>query len=334
MKTNFYFTSKNITRLVLLFSGMLLVSCGSYQNSSYYDNDGVYTGSQRNRQVASNNVEQNNTNQAYQNYFKSKQLNAEEEVFTDVEGYSSVEDSTVTSERNYDSYAAWGSNPSSVTVNVYDNNWGWNYWNNWYGPGMGMGWGWNNWYGGGWGWNVGWGWNNWYGPGWGWGWNNWYGPGWGHGWYGNGWNNGWYGNNYANTRGRRTGGYYGNDYSGRYNSRTSYTANGRSSTRDNFGTRSRNSSTRSTQISPRNSRTREYNPANTGTRNPANVGTRNSTRSSTPAPSVRNTAPTRSTPTYSPSRSNSGGSFGGGRSSGGGGGGGRSSGGGGGRGRG
>ena len=131
MKTNFYPSTNYITRLVLFFSGMLFVSCGSYQNSSYYDNDDVYRSSGRNNEVASNNVEQNNTNQAYQNYFKSKQLNAEEEVFTDVESYSSVEDSTVTSERNYDSNAAWGSNPSSVTVNVYDNNWGWNYWNNW-----------------------------------------------------------------------------------------------------------------------------------------------------------------------------------------------------------
>lgn len=325
MKTNFYLSSNNIARLVLFFSGMLLVSCGSYQNSSYYDSDGVYRGSNGNREYASNNVEQNNTNQAYQNYFKSKQLNAEEEVFTDVENYSSVEDSTSTSERNYDSYAAWGSNPSSVTVNVYDNSWGWNYWNNWYGPGWG--WGWNSWYGGGWGWNVGWGWNNWYGPGWGWGWNNWYGPGWGYGWYGNGWYNGWYGNNFAYTRGRRTGGYYGNRYSqGRYNGRSSYTTNGRTSTRDNFGTRTRNSSTRSTQISPRSTNgSREYNSNS--------VRTRSSTRTSTPTPSVRNNTPTRSsTPTYSGSRSNSGGSFGGGRSSGGGGG--RSSGGGGGRGRG
>ncbi len=312
MKTNYYLTTKNIPYLVLFFSGLLFVSCGSYQNSSYYDNDGVYRGTNGNREVTSNDGRQNNTNLAYQNYFKSKQLNAEETVFTDVESYSSVEDSSATSERNYDTYAAWGSNPTSVTVNVYDNNWGWNYWNSWYGPGWG--WGWNNWYGSGWGWNVGWGWNSWYGPGWGWGWNNWYGPGWGYGWYGNG----WYGHNYAYTRGRRTGGYYGNRYTdGRYNGRTSYTTSGRTSTRNNFGTGTRNSSTRGTQVSPRNSsNSRDYNYNN--------VGTRNSTRpnSNATSPSVRNNTPTRSSsaPTYSGSRSSSGSSFGGGRSSGGGGG--------------
>jgi hypothetical protein len=118
MKTNKNHSKKNIPISLFGLLSLFLVSCGSYQNSSYYDSDGIYVDRTSTPQ---NNVATGDTgnSQAYQNFFKSKQLNVEEEVFTDVENYSSVE--------RYDSIsnktnASWGSNPSSVTVNVYGAN--------------------------------------------------------------------------------------------------------------------------------------------------------------------------------------------------------------------
>ena len=42
MKTNYIFQSKTLRLLSLFVGGIAVTSCGSYQNSSYYDNDGVY----------------------------------------------------------------------------------------------------------------------------------------------------------------------------------------------------------------------------------------------------------------------------------------------------
>ena len=134
----------------------MTTSCGSYQNSSYYDNDGVYGSQRTNTNTENKYSEQNieNSNK-YAQQFKSMQ--DDYTYFTDVDNYNSQEnDTVVTVYRNEsnNNYAGWGNNSSNVTVNYYTN-----------------GWGWNNWYG-----NY-WGWNNWYGPGW--GWNNWYGNYWG-----------------------------------------------------------------------------------------------------------------------------------------------------------
>ncbi|MGE8300238.1 MAG: hypothetical protein ACN6OW_11755, partial [Sphingobacterium paramultivorum] len=96
-----------------------------------------------------------------------------------------------------------------------------------YGPSFGMGWGWNSGWGSSWSIGLGWGW----GSSWGWG-SPWYGgyrP-WG-GWYGGGyWGSGWYGNGYWG------GGSWGN-------SRPRY-ASSRSVYRDNYNTRSSSSRTR------------------------------------------------------------------------------------------
>ena len=127
MKT-FYFSRTNIS--ILMLSGILTLlatSCGSYQNTSYYDNDGVYGSSdnQKPREVESNN------SVYYKEYFSN--LNKDNEVFTNVDNYSSAQDSVqkqpeVVTNSNY---AGWGSNISdNITINVYDNggwnNWGWN----------------------------------------------------------------------------------------------------------------------------------------------------------------------------------------------------------------
>ena len=342
MKTN-YFISKKIS--IYSIFGLILVavtSCGSYQNKSYYDNDGIYDNNQTSKKTT-----ENSESNKYKEYFGS--LNKEnEEVFTNVENYSSNDDSTNNSaqvEDNKNNYGSWGSNASdNVTVNIYGNNMsGFGYWNNWYGANLG----WNSWYGSNWGWNnwgfnnfygPNWGWNSWYGPSWGfnnWGFNNFYGPNWG-------WNSGYYNNyNYAHSNGRR-------NLNGGYNSGAVYYSAGRSSTvspsiRNNVGIRNVN-----TTNPTRNNSTRDYNSSssprtntysnprsnvNTPRTNQNTQPTRNYNSSSTPRPNTNsnprtNTNTTPSTPrsynspsytpssTSSPRSSGTGGSFGGGRSGG------------------
>ena len=191
MKTYSFFGKRLSIYLLIGFFAVITSSCGSYQNSSYYDSDGVYGDSQSNKKAVTN--RDNSQSSKYQEYFSD--LNKDSEAFIDIDNYSSVSNDTINKAENYNpNNSSWGNNPQSVTVNVYDNNWGIGYWNNyWYGSY----WGWNNWYGPGWGW----GWNSWYGPGFylgwnvGWGWNNW-------GWNNWGWNS-WYGNNWC-------GNYYNN----------------------------------------------------------------------------------------------------------------------------
>ena len=335
MKTNYYNSGKLSIYSIVGLLTLMATSCGSYQNKSYYDRDGIYGGeSEKVAQTSVNDGQAKATeSNKYTEYFNSLRDDQQDEVFTDVESYSSYKDTLATQDRNQS--AAWGSNPSNVTVNIYDNNWGWNNaaWNSW------NGWGWNNW---GMGWNN-WGWNSWYGPNWGWGWNSWYGPGWGwnnwgwNNWYGNGFYGNNYHNNYAYGNGRR-GSTYGRPEG---NSSRDYRRSSNTITRSTTvtGTRradyvpTRTSSTRSNTIrSNSNSPVRTYNGSNT-TRDNSSSPTRTTTsptRNNTYTPSNNSSNSTRSN-NYSPSnssstRSSSGG--GGGSRSGGGGGGSRSGGGG------
>ena len=212
MKTNSLSKNVNFRWLFVVAMGIIFASCGTYQNSSYYDNDGIYGESSNSQQKTT--TAETSQSSYYQNYFSS--INQEsQELFTNVDNYNTPVDSTKTTDtsqqRASNNYNGWGeNNTGNVTVNYIGGGW-----NNWYGPGGGWnnwgydGWGWNSWYGAGWGWNnwygPGWGWNSWYGAGW--GWNSWYGPGWGWaGYYGNpyfyGYGNGW-AHHYAYNGGRR-----------------------------------------------------------------------------------------------------------------------------------
>ncbi|OYX81023.1 MAG: hypothetical protein B7Y83_17715, partial [Flavobacteriales bacterium 32-34-25] len=165
MKTNIFSFQKAQNYLYIGLLSLFMVSCGSYQNSSYYESDGIYGAS------ANRNVEQNSPSaNYYRDYFNSLQSDSEtSEVITDIDKYSDFDSADNDS---YPSYAGWGNNQTGTIINVYPdywgmnsgfgwNNWGWNnYW------GMNYGFGWNNW-----GWNN-WGWNNW-GMNYGFGWNNW-----------------------------------------------------------------------------------------------------------------------------------------------------------------
>ena len=174
---------KNIrTAALLAVVGLLVVSCGSYQSASYYDNDGIYSnGQQVSVEKSTKQVQQpkqKKGDNTYAQYFGQKadeyQDILESEIFTDIDSYSSdVENDSITEtdltdyynpENDYAGYGGWGDNPSSVSINIYNsgfNNWGgYNY--GWANPF----WGWNNWGYGGYGGHYGYG-------GYGWGWNRW-----------------------------------------------------------------------------------------------------------------------------------------------------------------
>ncbi len=314
MKT-YYLSGSRISIYSLFgFLAFAITSCGSYQNSSYYDGDGIYGGSENSqKQTTPDNKSQSSK---YQEYFSN--LNRDAEIFTNVDNYSTVTNDTVKKTESYNANnSSWGSNPQSITVNVYDNSWGWSYWNNyWYGSY----WGWNSWYGPYWGW----GWNNWYGPSWslGIGWNSWYGP-WYGGYYGYGYNN-WCNNYYNHYYYSYAGGRRGTTYYGSRN------ANGRNYTNYTRGYRDNSPILNGTRGQNFGGRNQSFGTPRTNTTNPVRNNSystppRINTNQNNTAPTRSNVRPQESTPTrsYTPStnygggRSNYGGSGGGGGFSGG-----------------
>ncbi|WP_144804966.1 hypothetical protein [Maribacter sp. MAR_2009_72] len=198
---------------------IVAASCGSYEQASYYDNDGIYSDNAprmvEKRPAQTQNQEEN----TYSAYFGEKASQYDEildsEIFTDIDSYSSntdtlnIEDGQLTdyysTENDYQGYGGWGDNATSVSINFYDNGW-----NNWGVAGFGWAsplWGWNYGYGPyyGYGWFSPWGWNRW---------NNWnYGGfgyrgfGFGYAGFGFGWNYPYYNYGYG----------YGNRYYNRNN---------------------------------------------------------------------------------------------------------------------
>jgi hypothetical protein len=102
-----------------------MASCGSYQNTSYYDNDGIGTTSNQ----TSERTVQNTPDNQYGTYFNSQNDYQTTETFTDVDTYSDYDLQNDTTQENY-CLSRLGGNPQSV--NVYDgwgmNNWGMNNW--------------------------------------------------------------------------------------------------------------------------------------------------------------------------------------------------------------
>ncbi len=250
MKTNYFFAKASP---VFLMTGLLLflvTSCGSYQNSSYYDRDGVYGNAVNKTAENTTATPENNT---YKDYFGSLKVDGQTTQTTDTVNDSSannaINQQNAVAQANNDGY--WGANQEQVTINVYGNNWGynsgWNYynWNNPY-----YGWGYNSWYAPYYGWS-------WYGPSFGynyWGYNNWYGYNYGCG------NQNYYGNQYGNygySHGRRDTDYrYGRremsyNYADRNNNTGRRENQGRSNSNYIRRTETTNSSPiRNTNVSP------------------------------------------------------------------------------------
>lgn len=183
MKTNTFLPKKSTYISLLGLLTILMTSCGSYQNSSYYESDGIYGGNTNARAIERESQAGNNN--YYKDYFSSLQNdNQSPEIFTDIDNYNYY-DGNGNNEQGRN-YAGWGNNAKSVII--YNNGWGMN---NWYGNNWGMNnwgmnnWGMNSWYGNNWGLNGGFGW----GMNLGFGWNNF---GWGNPYYGFGYSNfGW-----------------------------------------------------------------------------------------------------------------------------------------------
>ncbi|MDF0716010.1 hypothetical protein PY092_07625 [Muricauda sp. 334s03] len=218
------------TASILMVSALFMVSCGSYQQASYYD-DGIYSANDRVLSVEKKNAEalriEEQESNIYGDYFGDKANEYGEildsEVFTDIDSYSSqMPNDTIpygeqtdyfAYNNNYNGNPGWGDNPTSLSINVYNNSWGWSGYYGWYDPYLSWGWGWNYpYYGWGWGWNNPWRYNRWgiYGS-YRWGWAGYYGFGGYYGWggyYGGYWNHpyynrGYYGRDYAYMSGRR-----------------------------------------------------------------------------------------------------------------------------------
>lgn len=317
MKTKSSPISKNSCFFLLGIFALLLSSCGTYQNTSYYDRDGIYGYSEPQTRNTSDTPNYSENNQ-YKDYFGSLQEQPQkDEIFRDVESYSSNnynEENSNAAQGYTSSYSDWGNSADNVNINVYGNNWNW---------------GWNNY----WGWNLGWGWNSWYGPYYGWNFDPWYYPyyGLGLGWgYGYGWNNYYYQPHYhyyqPYTHGIRDypgrGRTYANTTQGGTRNNDTYvpgTRNYNSGVRNNpvrfnndAGTRSNNGTTRTIirNTNPQNdygtTRTigRNPNPQNNAPYNNGNTtrSYNNTTRTPTPSRNYNSSpAPTRSysSPGYS-----------------------------------
>lgn len=193
-----------------------LQGCIVYEEASGDYRDGIYYDGKPEYQVQKDTqrgVEQGDNLQAdlYEDYFGQKAREygelLDDEVFTDVESYTSDSDSIpeMGADLAYRGNPGWGDSDTNVTINYYDQGWntwglygaGWGgFWDPWWGVpywgwrggqfGLGWNFGWNNWISWQWGWGA---WGNpywggpWYGPGYGWGWGGWnaWGPwGWGY----------------------------------------------------------------------------------------------------------------------------------------------------------
>lgn len=302
MKTNIFSFRKTQNYLCIGLLSLFMVSCGSYQNSSYYESDGIY-GASNNRNPERNTASDN----YYKDYFNSLQNdNQVPEVITDIDRYSDFDSDNTNS---YSTYSDWGSNYTKADINVYPNYWGLNYgfgWNSWGYPYYGFGW--NSPY-------YGFGWNNW-------GWNDW---GYGYYPYSYGWNYPYYGyNNYYYYNNRPYRNHYNSYAPSRRgsvtNSNRNYTSTRRYSTDRNYST-NRNYSTSRFSTNRTNTFTnpRTY---SRGSNNESTPQTTTSRRNSSYDNNTRQQNNYSRNESYTPSRSYSSPSYGGessGRSYGGGG---------------
>jgi len=145
---------------VALSLTFVLVSCSSYQYVGY-DNDGIYNDDIPEEDVVYIDNNTSNNSDYYKNYFSEKaqeyeEIIAENEIFTDIDSYEgSYEDTEQDSIQTNESedyrvgYAGWGQENTDVTINIYNDNFGYNYW--WYRP-YRYGWNWYNPYR----WSIGW----------------------------------------------------------------------------------------------------------------------------------------------------------------------------------
>lgn len=247
MKTNALITRKTPLYFLIGFLSLAVTSCGSYQNSSYYDNDGVY--STNGEKIVIKDNQPNSASVQYKQYFSSLQsTGGSGEIFTDVNSYGNnynTENDSIQAPST--GYPSWGSSPQETTVVAYPDS----YWS------IGFGWGYP-YYGYGYGYPYyGWGYPyyGWGYPGYGWGY-----PGYGCGYPG-------YGYGYAHATPyaynySRRGSSYGGNYNNSIYNNNRVSAYNRNSVTSRNGTYNRNSTSISRQsptFTNRNSNTSSRN---------------------------------------------------------------------------
>jgi hypothetical protein len=124
-KTLFPFQSPIV---LIVLTAFLHVQCGSYQGTSYYYADGIYS-----REIpasSTSNVERNGSQRYYQQYFNnlSDEYGTAPQnvtVLTDTENYTS-DGNTYSNVNNQ----PWGAQTQRTTIHIYDNTqWGFSPWN-------------------------------------------------------------------------------------------------------------------------------------------------------------------------------------------------------------
>ncbi|WP_257710843.1 hypothetical protein [Gramella sp. MT6] len=336
-----YYTLRN--KLNLLFVPVVLfalASCGSYQYSGY-EADGIYGESRpgiwEQADPEANEVKPNNNSTYYKNLFAQQSQMVGEvldnEVFTDVDSYSSNDGYENYSEVGGDvayvgGNAPWGEDPDTYSINIINTGfggfyspWGWGY-----GYGWGPGWGgfydpfWDPFYPG---WGPGW------GPGWaaGWGYGGFgfgigygypYGYGWGYGGFYSPWRYNhyhYYNDNVAYNRGRRSsqGSYRDRDVNNRRSSYSRSIRDIRTSGSPERTSRVQRGVTDNSRIYTRSTRrtesSRSYDSGRSRSSSPVyQRSTQSSNRSYRSSPTTRSSSSTRSSTTRSSSSSSSRGS--------------------------
>ena len=121
MKTNcISFLKSSFNSIIGFLCFLLVTACGSYQNSSYYDTDGIYGTTEAGMRKRAIDQE---AAVAYQNYFSALQETKDTAVvFTDVASYSSYNNLENNIEES--SYPGWGNNSQNININYYPDNWG------------------------------------------------------------------------------------------------------------------------------------------------------------------------------------------------------------------
>ena len=98
MKTNYTFQQKALRFFSLFVGAITVTACGSYQNSSYYDNDGVYGPDKTvtyEQPIQNENVVVVEDNKYAQQF---KNMQGDFEILTDVDNYKSKQDTVYVQE--------------------------------------------------------------------------------------------------------------------------------------------------------------------------------------------------------------------------------------------
>src|SRR6478752_7649794 len=112
MKTYSFSLKSAYSNMIIGAISILMASCGSYQNSSYYDNDGVYGTPQKTTANYNYSAQQNNQ---YKDYFGAKKTDDTIQYVKQPDyNYDQSQAQAQPQQNTTDSYsgnANWGDNP-------------------------------------------------------------------------------------------------------------------------------------------------------------------------------------------------------------------------------